>query len=130
MWTRSWEVFEMRFHSDVEPYRILNTAYASRAGDDYGAFVIPGPCGMDLKIIASPGNAHDSIPWEHVSVSTPRRCPNWTEMCFVKELFWAEDEVVMQLHPAKSNYVNVHNFCLHLWKPTNAEIPLPPTIAV
>ena len=120
----------MRFHSDVEPYRVLNTAYASRFGDDYGAFWIPGPCGMDLKVIASSGSAHEEIPWEHVSVSLKNRCPNWQEMCFIKDLFWAPDEVVMQLHVAAQNHINVHNFCLHLWRPLKADIPLPPRIAV
>lgn len=55
--------------------------------------------------------------WEHVSVSLHTRCPNWREMCFVKDLFWDEEEEVIQLHPKKSQYVNVHEFCLHMWKP-------------
>src|SRR4051812_7644158 len=67
-----------------------------------GAFFIPGPCSADLKIVSS--GVWDNLNWEHVSVSCKNRCPNWKEMCFVKDLFWAEDEVVMQLHPAKRNY--------------------------
>ena len=70
------------------------------------------------------------IEWEHVSVSLPNRCPNWLEMCHIKDLFWDKNEAVMQLHPAKSEYVNIHQFCLHLWKPLKAEIPLPPMVAV
>ncbi|WP_456813633.1 MULTISPECIES: DUF7694 domain-containing protein [unclassified Bradyrhizobium] len=60
-----------------------------------------GPCGCELKIS---GLVRPS--WEHVAVSTPRRCPNWEEMCFVKDLFWNEEECVMQLHPPHSQYVN------------------------
>ena len=78
-----------------------------------------------LTIIFSDGEG-----WEHVSVSTPGRCPNWKEMCFVKALFWAPDDVVMQLHPAESNYVNNHPHCLHLWRPQGQTIPQPPAVLV
>lgn len=64
--------------------------------------------------------------WEHVSVSLPNRCPTWAEMCLVKELFWEDDEAVMQLHPPKADYVNCHPYCLHLWRPLVGQIPLPP----
>ena len=68
--------------------------------------------------------------WEHVSVSSKTRMPSWDEMCFIKDLFWGEDDAVMQLHPPKSDYVNNHKYCLHLWRPMNIEIPLPPSIFV
>ena len=97
-------------------------------GTHAGAFQIDGPCGASLRIVAS--LASSEYPWEHVSVSTKNRCPNWQEMSFVKDLFWRDDECVMQLHPPKSEYVNHHPFCLHLWKPTHAEIPQPPSILV
>ena len=91
-----------------------------------GAFFVLGPCGAELKIIAS----SEGMGWEHVSVSLKNRCPNWPEMCFVKELFWDDEEPVMQLHPPKSDYVNCHPYCLHLWKPLASIIPLPPSIMV
>jgi hypothetical protein len=95
----------------------------------YGMFFVHGPCGRDLTIIAN-GADQDSENWEHVSVSTPGRPPNWQEMCFVKDLFWDPEEVVMQLHPARSEYVNNHPHCLHLWRPLNATIPTPPSLLV
>ncbi|MGB7549888.1 MAG: hypothetical protein WBM14_19305 [Terracidiphilus sp.] len=55
--------------------------------------------------------------WDHVSVHGPNRCPTWEEMCKIKELFFKDDETVMQLHPAKSNYINCHPYTLHLWRP-------------
>lgn len=113
-----------------DQYRIVSGLWSSSKGDDFGAFVIPGPCGRDLRVIASPGDADDSIPWEHVSVSLPNRCPNWEEMDFVKRLFWNDEEAVMQLHPPRSKWVNNHPYCLHLWRPIKQEIPLPPEIAV
>lgn len=68
--------------------------------------------------------------WEHVLVCPSKRMPNWTEMCQIKDMFWNDDEVVMQLHPAKSDYVNLMPNCLHLWKPIGQEIPVPPTLYV
>lgn len=68
--------------------------------------------------------------FEHCSVSMPTRCPSWEQMCAIKDAFWNDDEVCMQLHPAKKNYVNNHPYCLHIWKPINEKIPLPPTILV
>src|SRR6266576_2352079 len=113
----------MRFHDTVELFRFHRGKYASSKGDDYGAFHIPGPCGRELLVIASSGD--QEIPWEHVSVSLHNRCPNWEEMCYIKSLFWDDEETVMQLHPSKSKWINNHPYCLHLWKPTQETIPLP-----
>lgn len=81
--------------------------------------------------------ASDGEGWQHVSVTVcpegkkkANRCPTWEEMCWVKDQFWNKDETVIQYHPPESEYVNNHPFCLHLWKPDNIEIPLPPSIMV
>lgn len=101
----------------------------SSPGDDFGAFFVRlNPCGPMLKIIASGGN--DEVAWEHVSVSLPKRCPTWEEMAAIKDLFWDDEEAVAQFHPPKSDYVTMHPFCLHMWKPLEVELPLPPSIAV
>jgi hypothetical protein len=98
----------------------------------YGQFFVQGPCGERLCIVASGADADDTISqgWEHVSVSTRRRPPNWQEMSFVKDLFWEPEECVVQFHPPRSEYVNNHPHCLHLWKPTKQSLPLPPSILV
>lgn len=112
----------------LEDSRIRRGEMRSDPSDGpYGAFVVHGPCGCDLKIIAS---GADEFAWEHVSVSTERRPPNWQEMCFVKDLFWEPEECVMQLHPPRSQYINCHPHCLHLWRPTLVPIPMPPSILV
>jgi len=51
-------------------------------------------------------------------------------MEFVRELFWQDNEVVMQLSVARSEHLSFHNFCLHMWKPLGQKIPLPPSLAV
>ena len=68
--------------------------------------------------------------WDHVSVSHKSRCPTWPEMCVIKDIFFEEEECCVEYHPAKSNYVNIHPNCLHIWKPQNRSIPVPPKIFV
>lgn len=95
-----------------------------------GAFRVMGPTATALLIVASTAEFPEACGWEHVSISTKKRCPNWIEMCFIKDLFWGPEECVVQFHPPKSQYVNNHPFTLHLWKNTLAEWALPPPILV
>ncbi len=116
----------------LEDGRVTMGPFASEAGwGAYGKFVVQGPCSEKLIIVASGADDDDAISegWEHVSVSTRRRTPNWIEMCFVKDLFWTEDECVIQFHPPRSEYVNNHPNCLHLWR-QKAGFPMPPSIFV
>lgn len=120
----------MRIDPSVERYRIRVGCMGSDPGDQFGMFDgIPGPCGRDLRVIASEGDRELGVPWEHVSVSIPTRCPNWPEMCHIKELFWDDEDAVIQFHPPKSEYVNNHNYCLHLWRPMDGVFPMPPKMA-
>lgn len=78
--------------------------------------------------------ASDGYGWKHVSVTVAHSTipPSWSIMCQIKDFFWEPEDVVMQLHPAKSTYVNHHPGCLHLWQPTTpgVEIPIPQPILV
>lgn len=89
----------------------------------------PGSHRIILHCIAS-----DGFEWEHVSCHKiyckQQFIPTWSEMCFIKSLFWDEEDCVMQLHPPKENYVNDNPFVLHLWRPIDVEIPQPPLILV
>ena len=112
----------------INPYRITNGLYRSSNSDgNNGAFLIPGPRSIKLVVIASDGSG-----WEHVSIHrlNKNNCPYWDEMCYIKDLFWQPEETVIQYHPPKSQYVNMHPTTLHLWKPINIEIPIPPSILV
>jgi hypothetical protein len=109
-----------------EPCRVKRgpQASSSRYGNN-GAFSLPAVVpGRSLWCIASDGEG-----WEHVSVSVRQggktRMPTWDEMCAVKAAFWDGDDVVMQLHPRASEYVNFEAHCLHLWRPVAAVIPTP-----
>lgn len=60
----------------------------------------------------------------------PNRAPSWAMMRKIKDLFWNDEDVVVQYHPAKSQYVNNHAGCLHLWSPTDQPFPVPNSILV
>lgn len=93
--------------------------------------------GWRLTLLCSDGNDPD-VPqadgWEHVSVHAYKgygptlkmRTPTWKEMSYVKRLCWDGEDVVMQLHPRESQYVNCHQHVLHLWRSRNIPIPEPP----
>jgi hypothetical protein len=100
-------------NAEIERYRLMGSG-------NNGAFKVPYLGKFYLGVIASDGKG-----WDHVSISLPNRCPTWDEMCFVKDLFFEEDETVVQFHPRKSQYVNSHPFCLHLWKLQGQEYELP-----
>ena len=68
--------------------------------------------------------------WEHLSVSMPSKTPSWEQMCMMKDIFWGEDECCVEYHPRKEDYVNNHEHCLHIWKPTEEYLPTPPSILV
>lgn len=114
-----------------EQFRRSFPGYESGEGNPFGAFQIPGrhACGRMLNIIACDGV---ETGWEHVSVSImgSDKCPSWTEMCCVKELFWDDEETVIQLHPPKQDWISNHPGCLHLWRCVAAEQPLPDSVMV
>jgi hypothetical protein len=107
-----------------EKYRLTRGAMGTdaRFGNN-GVFQFAAAPGRAfLNVIAS-----DEIGWEHVSVSNPARCPTWEEMCWIKAQFWGPDDCVVQYHPPASEYVNDHPYCLHLWRPTEGALPMPPS---
>ena len=114
----------------LENYRVKNGMWATEEGDSKGLFFVPvkahAIAGPKLKVLSSPFDSENG--WQHVSVSLPGRCPSWMEMAKIKTLFWGEDETVLQFHPKKSEYVDNHPYCLHLWKKIGQEHELPPTI--
>lgn len=115
----------MTFHVP-EKFRITSGPMGSTAEiGNAGAFSIMLPRSQTIFAIAS-----DALGWEHVSVSRRDRCPTWEEMCAVKALFWDDDDCVVQYHPRKSEYVNNHPNCLHLWRPTFTCLEQPPSFLV
>lgn len=92
-------------------------------GDKHnGAFVFKSPLNFGiLRVVASSGEG-----WDHVSVSLTMRCPLWEEMEWIKRMFFKDSEIAYQLHVTPKDHINNHPYTLHLWRPHNKEIPLPP----
>jgi hypothetical protein len=121
----------------IEQYRVTTGRMASDAsfGANGAFYILCRETGAQLAVIASDGTVWEEcglpLPkWEHVSVSLASRTPTWVEMQFVKRIFWRDDECVVQFHPTSDRYVNVHPYCLHMWKPIGVEMPVPPVEAV
>lgn len=111
----------------INKARIRTGPFRSDESDGFnGAFCFVMN-GLPVKVIAS-----DGLGWQHVSVSIDgsKNEPSWNLMCKIKDLFWNDNDWVVQFHPAKSEYVNNHPGCLHLWKPTGVELPKPDSILV
>lgn len=81
--------------------------------------------GVGFNVVASDGGG-----WDHVSVTlsskNAHRCPTWEEMCAIKDMFFEDEESCVQYHPKKSEYVDAHPYCLHLWRPNDHEVKTPP----
>lgn len=113
-----------RFSDLIEAGRDRVTGpYRTEPGSTYGRFRVRCPLTSTLlTLLVSDGKEWAALrlpgpPWEHVSVSTPTRCPTWEEMVWVKD----------QSVTAK---VNIHPYTLHLWRPLGVEVPVPPAVCV
>lgn len=107
-------------------YRLTGSPMPSSPSDGFnGEFIFPiAGEARSVHCIAS-----DGFGWQHVSVSfgISTATPSWDLMCKVKDLFWEEEDVVVQFHPKKSEYVNIHQGCLRMWRCTDGrEHPTPP----
>lgn len=99
-------------------------------GDETGGIFKVFVSGRSFIVIASTGGG-----WDHVSVSPcsqkRKSCPTWDEMCAIKDMFFDSEEAVVQYHPPRSQYVSLHPYCLHLWRPNNGDsFPMPPILYV
>ena len=70
--------------------------------------------------------------WDHVSVSPYKKriTPEWDDMCMLKDIFFNDDEAVIQIHPPAAEYVNNMTNCLHLWRYQDGPMVLPPSFMV
>lgn len=53
--------------------------------------------------------------YKHVSLSHESRLPSWKEIKAVKEKYFG-DVTVIQVLPDSKKYINIHPYCMHLWK--------------
>lgn len=106
--------------SHVDYYRVKTGSLATKDGERHGAFILTGKDDFLTVIVSS------ELGWDHASVSTPSHSPSWRDMCLVKDIFFEDEECVIQYHPPKSIYLNMHPNVLHMWRPHYETIPIPP----
>ena len=116
----------MKNLTDLDRFRVRTRDILEQFGDFgnafCGAFMIPcAATGVTLKCLASADAG-----WDHVSVSLPNRCPNWTEMSLAKRAFFLPEETAFQFHVEVAKHINVHPYVLHLWRNWHQQIELPP----
>lgn len=112
-----------KFCSVLEQGRVRTGAWASQPGSRYGAFILQCPqTGGTLRAIG----VANALGWDHVSVSLNDRCPTWDEMSWVKGLFFGDGECAVQFHTTEAERINLHPFCLHLWRRVDKDFPMPP----
>lgn len=120
----------MKNLDNISNFRRIDLYGDGFLGDEAnGAFIIDRyNNGEFYLVIASNGQE-----WDHVSVTihkknggSVKKCPSYQEMMMIKEKLFSEEDVVFQLHPREEDYINTHPYCLHLWKPNNCNMVVPP----
>ncbi len=90
-----------------------------------GVFEVTSPLLGTLIVIAAA-----DLGWDHVSVSGDRRTPTWSEMEFVKRMFFESDAVCFQLHVGVAEHISIHPHVLHIWRSWDHDPPMPPKMMV
>ena len=108
----------MRSIDDIKKNKQLLWKYKQIAA---GSFIYSGFIKLSTGVDASFVFGTNENGMEHLSVELyARRLPTWQEMCEAKDIFWDDEEEVVQIHPKKSEYVNLVE-ALHLWRPKDGD---------
>jgi hypothetical protein len=76
----------------------------------------------DLRVILArdPFNAR----W-HLSISCADRYPTWDEICDARYALVPDNATMAMLLPPRSEYVNIHKNCFHLFEIDPVVVPTP-----
>lgn len=69
----------------------------------------------DVSLIISVAKEKDGRLWCHLSVALPYSTPSYKMLCDLKEEFLGPDRKAIQVFAPKSEHINIHPNCLHLW---------------
>lgn len=78
-----------------------------------------------LAVIVSIDECGKSGEWVHVSVSRKARLPSWGDLARVKSDFIGDDREAIQFLPSRSEWVNLHEHCLHMWSRLDGSLAVP-----
>lgn len=98
-------------HDVAREYCLLSYGVTRRERSE---FTLP----LDDSIARISAMRFDEDLWEHIMVDCMflQRCATYKEMSFIKDIFWPEHELALQVHPAQSEYINHNPYALHLWR--------------
>lgn len=119
-WYRDW--FGPLWRARVVGATTLGGWSISRNPDDVGRYELFHPKKGYILIIS--GTVKEGKRWVHLSLSRGDRVPDWEELKAVKSRFLGDEALAIQVFPPKSQWVNVHPHCLHLWQCVDGD-PLP-----
>ena len=94
-------------------------SFQGHYGDEQNGFIRLPQKGLAIQFSNGGG-------WEHVSISRKSKMPSYDDLVWARQIFWGGNTTVMQLFVPAEDHVNVHPYCLHLWRPMEGEIPRPP----
>jgi hypothetical protein len=87
----------------------LWTRELSAAGARYIHLFVP------MSVILSDAVELDGKRWRHFSMARADRIPTWEELVAMKELFLGAESRALQVIAPRSEWVNIHPYCLHLF---------------
>lgn len=70
---------------------------------------------LALNVLVSVDTMEDGKKFLHVSASHYDVIPSWPELKEVKRVFIGPEREAFHFIPKDSEFVNVHNYCMHLW---------------
>lgn len=103
--------------------RILPARWVPIEGPVYGQLAFVNRTER-LTVICTAAPYQDKRWWLHFSISHPTRIPTWDELVRAKELFIGVERKAVQVFAPRSEWVNQHPHCLHLFC-CLSEDPLP-----
>lgn len=59
--------------------------------------------------------------WLHMSCSRARRMPTWDDLVLAREELGFGERIFVQLLPPVKYWLNIHNYCLHVFHRLDAE---------
>lgn len=116
----------MKELKEFEKYRIPDIADMFFKKDVMGKFIIPFENGT-FEVTAS-----NYMGWDHISIvvitkNGMARIAASEEIERLKKMFFG-DEVTIEVHPKKKDYINIDEVMLHVWRPLGKDLPLPPAV--
>ena len=101
---------------DEQEYTLHNTPQGyTDEGSFMGIARVYRNKGQGLLVLVSVATKNDGHKVLHVSLSRRSRIPSWEDVKRVKNAFIGEDKEAYHVIPSMDDYINMHQFCLHLW---------------